>query len=408
MAAGDTTTVTSGDYTAECLAAVRSGSADRPITLAGVGMPLLGAINIDHAYITVDGFSFRSHRDLGACVYFNCKADHCIIQNCAFEHTLPDKAQVSMESGDWGNRPTNMSLFNNRFLGNTYFCVALQGKGHLVKGNYFGTPSTVNKTHDGVGLYLHSSNTLVSQNTWENYDRPNPAAHCDLIQAFTNNGEIARDNIIERNLFRNGVGTQLGNLEDQGDHGRIARWTWRNNIWMNIEAGCGIGPDQQYFYNNVFYRCGTAGPLLFNVAGNTGGNSSGCKVINNIFYECGTSNKDSVVIGWWGFNPNGNFGTGFEAHHNLVFGWAGYQGFVKNATWNQGGQNGHSFNGVDPLFVNPAGGDFRLKKGSPCIGAGVSFSTEFGDDANGAPRGDAWDIGAVQTLPPGTIKPVSR
>jgi hypothetical protein len=62
-----------------------------------------------------------------------------------------------------------------------------------------------------------------------------------------------------------------------------------------------------------------------------------------------------------------------------------------------GGNNviSHNLIGVNPLFVNPSGGDFHLQSGSPAINAAVSLS-EVPQDFEGTvrPQGSTYDIGA--------------
>lgn len=62
----------------------------------------------------------------------------------------------------------------------------------------------------------------------------------------------------------------------------------------------------------------------------------------------------------------------------------------------------------DPQFVDFAGGNYRLSRGSPCINAGVNRAwMDEGMDLDGNPRLSRWskkvDIGAYERMPSGTI-----
>ncbi len=56
--------------------------------------------------------------------------------------------------------------------------------------------------------------------------------------------------------------------------------------------------------------------------------------------------------------------------------------------------------GVDPGFVDAAGGDFHLQPTSPCVDVGVA-SPEVFDDAAGVarPQGVANELGAFELVP---------
>ncbi|MCA9426890.1 MAG: hypothetical protein KC994_17555 [Candidatus Omnitrophica bacterium] len=61
----------------------------------------------------------------------------------------------------------------------------------------------------------------------------------------------------------------------------------------------------------------------------------------------------------------------------------------------QGGYPGEGNIDADPLFVDPANGDYHLMPGSPCIEAGTNTGLVEDFDGKGRPLGD-YDMGAFE------------
>lgn len=384
--AGDVVIVAPGNY-GELVETKKSGTVDSPIRFQGSPGTISAGFYISHGFIIIDGFKLDAAAPANACVIFTTSANDVVLTNNVFADTPTGKGQVGMVHGDWGNRPSKITIRNNQFVNGKYFALSLQGRGHLVEGNYFSSQ------HGGDAIYLNSSYTTLRANIFENWSRPaGSTLHTDLIQGFGSNGEIAHQNVIENNFAKNCVGTQIGNVENQGgrDPG-VQDWIWRNNVWANVEAAMNMSAPGMQFYHNVFYRSGrnTGAPILFRT-GSYGNNGHRGRVYNNIFVECG-SNPANVGQGWYSVD------TGildFKADNNLVLGASSAPtkvGFVRNGNESKG------INGVNPMFNDIGLLDFRVLSTSPCVAAGTNLGDLAQFDFEEARRTVSWTIGAYNT-----------
>lgn len=385
--AGDTIHVASGDYTGPRVQTVNSGSSGSPITLIGEGatQPIVSSIEVlAEDWIVIDNFEFNGHASVASMCYIALNSTDIIVRNCTFDPVVAGRSSLACQaSSPLGDpTPTRVTISNCDFLNTNYYNVALQGSYHVLENCYFGTPAS--GAWSGDAIYLHSSNTTISGNVFEDYNIPQAGQHTDLIQAFSNNGEISRDNLIIGNLAKDCVGCQIGNWTDDGDAGRITRWTFINNIYDNVEAQVSITCDDFKFYNNVFNLCGQNGngPLLFRQNGTGAGNCDSATLKNNIFLNCG-NDPTNPSVGYYGV-----IGTPtIDADYNLIVGTGAGQ--TKNFI-----SDPNSINGQDPLFTNVAGDVWTLQAGSPAIGAGVDLSGTFTTDFTGNTRGTPWDMGS--------------
>lgn len=236
------------------------------------------------------------------------------------------------------------------------------GSGHLIRRNYF---------HDNLDE--------------EQYGDP----HIDCFQTFAvyPDSQFAHDILIEGNTCDN-FGQMLM-IEDNASGNYVHHITFRNNVFRRARAYAINGScDYFTFVNNVVAESHYGAIGL--------SNSPYLTVLNNIFYNNGSGaqviDEDSKVGTAWDYNI-----------HYPDFSWP-----PKQPAFDQ-----HSLFGVDPGFVNPAAGDYRLRPGSPAIDAGLTLR-EFNYDIGFTPRPQlaAWDVGAYEFIPvvylPVVMKEVER
>jgi hypothetical protein len=83
-----------------------------------------------------------------------------------------------------------------------------------------------------------------------------------------------------------------------------------------------------------------------------------------------------------------------NADHNLFFTTTPTQTSGVTVTW-----GAHNLSG-DPKFVNPAAGNYRLALGSPAIDSGVDAGVMTDLTGLSRPRGNGFDMGAYEFVPP--------
>ena len=209
----------------------------------------------------------------------------------------------------------------------------------MTPGASFSVKYANNKVHDlaygfnentqllAMGFYLVGQNIIFEGNElW------NIAAYCgemwsavtDEVGRLTNDNNIIRNNICHAS---GGFGMEIASGTNTLIYNNIVYNTGTNpNIGHAgiVIANVGWGTSNFQVYNNTVYQ--NTGPCI-SIEGATS-----TTVRNNICYKNGSD----------GVNNNG---SGSVIDHNLL--------------------------GIDPLFVNAAGGDFHLQSGSPAIDAGV-------------------------------------
>jgi len=174
-------------------------------------------------------------------------------------------------------------------------------------------------------------------------------AHVDCIQTFTNNGEIAKDVLLENNAC---FDYHQGCMVESAPHiGSVRNWTFRRDIYCPNSPTMhgGWGPDICQVPDVTVENC-TISQVGWACVGLRGKESTNGHILNNILEEA-----DRAVDDRMDFTP-----ANPVMEYNLTF--------LRTKDWPLAGET--NINNKDPMFVDAHQRDFRLRKGSPAIGAG--------------------------------------
>lgn len=200
--------------------------------------------------------------------------------------------------------------------------------------------------------------------------------HTDFVQTFAGDSSTLAYNIlIAGNLVTNST-CQLGNTETDGAAG-IYGWTWRNNVFANIQNCLFWGIPNSQFYNNLFYNIGSNQGYAISLYTQTNYSAVGTVIVNNAFVanvaDVFLNTTDQSSLGAW---TNNYYATS--------------TGGTKTGT-----QGSNAINGGAANFTNAAGYDFHPLAGSVLKGNAEVLSS-FSADKDGVARGTSWTIGPYQ------------
>ena len=354
---GDTVFVMAGRY-AERIKVTTSGAEGQPITLRA--MPrrsvVVGGFDLEASYIRVEGFEITGkNQDVAV----QLGGSHCdVVDNYIHEMTMGVWGTVG-KPGPGGNTRDYSAVAHNRIAFNkvyhSQYGFILGGNDWLVENNevnrlFMYSPG--NKYDDcdysrffGKGCvercnYYHGSTSSEIR-----------IAHVDCLQTFTVNGEFAQDLVFQDNTCFDFH--QLCMVESAPHIGSVSNWTFRGNIVSanSPTMSGGWGPDIIQTLD-VTIANNTISTVRWAAIGLRGQESTNGQIRNNILCDAERAVDDTMD-----FTPAKPL-----IEYNLTFKTAPVSGE-------------HNLNGQDPLFVDAAKRDFRLRKGSPAIGAGLGGAT---------------------------------
>jgi len=259
--------------------------------------------------------------------------------------------------------------------------LAAASHGILVRGGSHATVSG-NRTHDnrfhGIALQGLTDSTVEANLSWANA-KPNVRAAAGIsVDQEAASGQHSANLVLRRNVLHHnqdsGIstlgGTQGCRYEDNlayanGDHGFDMLNSPGNTFYANTSVGN--------------YKDG------FSVEGS----STGTRVLGNVAVGNGVTSNEYNLYADAASSPS------LQSDSNLFFNadpavppvkWNGVVYPTVAAYSQASGQDTHA-RSADPLFADPAGGDFHLLAGSPAIDSGTSAPADYPTtDLDGATR----------------------
>ena len=350
---GDTVYVMAGTYD-ERIQVKSGGTEGNPV--AFVARPrrsvTVRGFDLEVSYIRVEGFEITADRPATA---VQLRASHCRILDNYIHHMMAAvRGTVGKPSAD-GNTRDYSAVTHNRIaynkINHCQYGFILGGEDWLVENNevsrlFMYSPG---RQHDDCDYSrFFGTGCIQRYNYYHGSTRQEiKTAHVDCLQTFTNNGEIATDLLFEYNTCFDFH--QMCMVESAPHLGSVRGWTLHHNI-ISADAPTlrgGWGPDIIQTLDVTIENC-TISTVNWAAIGLRGQESTGGLIRNNLLCEA----QRAVIHGDRHFSA-----ADPVMEYNLTF---------KTTPL----ANGTNINGRDPLFVDPSNRNFRLRKGSPAIGAG--------------------------------------
>ena len=354
---GDTILVMAGKYD-ERVRVKTSGTEGQPITLRAVPRrsAILNGFDLQASYIRIEGFEITAEKPATA---VQLGGNQCEVLDNYIHHMMVGVAGTVGKPSPDGKTRDYAAVAHNRIAYNkvyhSQYGLMLGGEDWLVENNevnrlFMYTPGNRYDDCDysrffGKGCvqrynYYHGSTSAEIR-----------TAHVDCLQTFTVNGEIAQDLVFENNTCFDFQ--QMCMVESAPHIGSVRGWTFRGNIMSanSRTLSGGWGPDIIQT-QDVTIDHNTISTVRWACIGLRGQESTNGQIRNNILCDAECAVDDRMD-----FTP-----AKPVMEYNLTFKTRAVSG-EKN------------INGEDPLFVDAANRNFRLRKGSPAIGAGKDGMT---------------------------------
>jgi hypothetical protein len=356
--AGDTVYVMAGRYD-ERIKVKTGGAEGRPIKFQA--MPRRSAsvagFDLDASYVRVEGFEITAERPATA---VQLRASHCEV----LDNYIHDMMEGVTGSGgnkrsasgvrDYSAVAHHRIAYNKVYHGEYGFL--LNGEDWLVENNEVNRLfmyAKGNKFDDCDYTRFFGRRCVQRCNYYHGSTQKEiKTAHVDCIQTFPGNGDSALDVLFEYNACFDFH--QMCMVEKLAPNADLGGWTFRHNIASTNSPTMrgGWGPDIIHA-RDVIIENNTISTVNWSTIGLRDKQAANGQIRNNILCDA----ERAVVDGDETFSHANPL-----IEHNLTFKTAPLAG-------------GTNVNGKDPLFVDSPKRNFRLRTGSPAIGADKGGAT---------------------------------
>lgn len=355
---GDTVLVMAGSYD-ERIRVKAGGEAGQSITFRAVPRhsAVVSGFDLQASFISVEGFEITAAQPAVAVQLggSNCE----VLDNYIHGMSVGVAGTVGKPSADGSTRDYS-GVARNRIAYNKVY--------HSQYGFMLGGNDWLVENNEVNRLFMYSPGNRFDDCDYSRFfgkgcvERYNyyhgsisseiRVAHVDCLQTFTVNGEIAQDLDFEYNTCFDFH--QMCMVESAPHIGSVSNWTFRGNIVSanSPTMSGGWGPDIIQTLD-VTLTHNTISTVRWAAIGLRGKECTNGRINNNILCDA----ERAVISGDQDFTS-----AQPVIEYNLTFKTSPMSG-------------GKNLNGQDPLFVDSGNRNFRLKKGSPAIGAGQEGET---------------------------------
>ncbi len=289
---------------------------------------------------------------------------YTVISNCTIYNIGPSESNTYDGIGGGG---TNTSILNNVVYNVCEDSIETGGNNILVDGNEvyntgWGGAACEASHPDAIVVGAGTNQTIRNNYIYDTYSQ---GLYIDIIGASTLTGTT----LIYNNVFNNvhGGNGAMTIHEDPGECNSVVK-----------------------IYNNTFYDNPNGTIALYNPK-----HCTSIDIKNNLMYGNGGGmyiGTDAAPLTTSDYNFLQTSSVWSGTAYSSLLTWQAASGQDTNSEW-----------GTNPLWSNPANGDFTLQFSSPAKNVGVSLVGVFTTDKVGIsrPQGAAWDIGAYEYVSSG-------